>query len=158
MRRPIKHKRPLDPDQKYSSILVSKLTNFIMREGKKSVATRIVYLALQRAEETLKKPAMEVLDMAITNAGPTMELKSRRVGGANYQVPIEVKPERRVQLALRWMIDAARSGKGKAMEKKLAEEFINACNNAGAAVKKKQDTHRMADANRAFAHLAWGNR
>ena len=158
MRRPIKHKRVIEPDQKYSSVLVGQLINRIMYEGKKSLATRIVYEALGKAETTLKKPAMEVLDLAITNAGPTMELKSRRVGGANYQVPVEVKPERRIQLALRWMIDSARAGKAKAMQEKLAEEFISACNNAGNAVKKKADVHRMAEANRAFAHLAWGNR
>ncbi len=160
MRRPlpIAKRNIVQPDQKYSSVLVSKLINAIMREGKKSKATGIVYGALDKAEQTIKKPAMEVLDLAIANAGPTMELKSRRVGGANYQVPIEVKPERRVQLALRWMIDAARSGKGKPMTDKLAEEFINSYNNAGNAVKKKADTHRMAEANRAFAHFAWGNR
>ena len=158
MRRPITKRIAQNPDQKYSSVLVSKLINFIMHDGKKAVAARIVYTALTKAEETAKKPAMEVLDAAIANAGPTMELKSRRVGGANYQVPIEVKPERRVQLALRWMIDSARAGKGKAMNEKLAEEFVNAFNNTGNAVKKKADTHRMAEANRAFAHLAWGNR
>ncbi|HUO75504.1 MAG TPA: 30S ribosomal protein S7 [Candidatus Paceibacterota bacterium] len=158
MRRPITRRAPQHPDQKYSSVLVSKLINFIMHDGKKAVAANIVYTALTKAEEIAKKPALEVLDAAIANAGPTMELKSRRVGGANYQVPIEVKPERRVQLALRWMIDSARAGKGKAMSEKLAEEFVNAFNNAGNAVKKKADTHRMAEANRAFAHLAWGNR
>ena len=158
MRRPISKRTTLQPDQKYSSVLVGRLINYVMREGKKSLATRIVYNALQKAEDTVKKPAMEVLDMAIANSGPTMELKSRRVGGANYQVPIEVRPERRVQLALRWMLESARSVKGKNMEDALAEEFINAFNNAGNAVKKKADTHRMADANRAFAHFAWGNR
>ena len=155
MRRPIKKKHIIQPDQKYSSVLVSQFINRVMYEGKKSLATRIVYNALDKAAETLKKPAMEVLDTAITNAGPTMELKSRRVGGANYQVPIEVRPERRVQLALRWMIESARAGKSKAMEDKLAEEFVNAFNNTGNAVKKRSDVHRMAEANRAFAHLAW---
>lgn len=158
MRRPITRKNILQPDQRYSSILVTKLINLIMQAGKRSLASHIVYAALDSAAETLKKPQMEVLDTAITNAGPTMELKSRRVGGANYQVPIEVRPERRVQLALRWMITSARSGKGRAMEVKLAEEFVNAFNNTGNAVKKKADTHRMADANRAFAHFAWGNK
>ena len=155
MRSPITKKHIIQPDQKYSSVLVSRLINRVMYEGKKSLATGIVYKALDKAAETLKKPAMEVLDTALTNAAPTMELKSRRVGGANYQVPIEVRPERRIQLALRWMIDSARSGKAKAMEEKLAEEFINAFNNSGNAVKKKADVHRMAEANRAFAHLAW---
>jgi small subunit ribosomal protein S7 len=155
MRRPINKKHIIQPDQKYSSVLVSQLINRVMYEGKKSLATRIVYNALEKAAETTKKTPMEVLDAAITNAGPTVELKSRRVGGSNYQVPVEVKPERRVQLALRWMIDSARGGKAKSMEEKLAEEFTNACNNAGNAVKKKADVHRMAEANRAFAHLAW---
>lgn len=158
MRRPITDKHILNPDQRYSSVLVTKLINQIMKDGKRSLASRIVYTALDTSATTLKKPAMEVLDMAITNAGPTMELKSRRVGGSNYQVPIEVRPERRIQLALRWMIEAARSGKGRAMDAKLAEEFTNAFNNTGNAVKKKADMHRMADANRAFAHLAWGNK
>lgn len=155
MRSPIKKKHVLEPDQRYSSVLVTKLINQIMKDGKRSLASHIVYGALDSAAATLKKPAMEVLDMAITNSGPTMELKSRRVGGSNYQVPVEVRPERRVQLALRWMIESARNGKGRAMEAKLAEEFVNAFNNAGNAVKKKADVHRMADANRAFAHFAW---
>lgn len=155
MRRPIAKRNILQPDQRYSSILVTKLINQVMKSGKRSLATRIVYSALDSAAETLKKSAMEVLDTAIANAGPTMELKSRRVGGSNYQVPIEVRPERRIQLALRWMIEPARAGKGRAMRVKLAEEFVNAFNNAGNAVKKKADTHRMADANRAFAHFAW---
>jgi len=158
MRSPITDKHVLQPDQRYSSVLVTKLINQIMKDGKRSLASRIVYTALDKSAETLKKPAMEVLDTAIANAGPTMELKSRRVGGSNYQVPIEVRPERRIQLALRWMIEAARSGKGRAMNEKLAEEFTNAFNNIGNAVKKKADMHRMADANRAFAHLSWGNK
>ncbi len=158
MRRPITKKHIIQPDQRYSSVLVSKLINSVMYEGKKSLATRIVYSALEQAAKTAGKTVPEMLDGAIANAGPTMELKSRRVGGANYQVPIEVKPERRVQLALRWMLEAARAGKGKAMESKLAEEFTNAFNNTGNAVKKKADTHRMADANRAFAHLSWGRK
>jgi len=155
MRSPIKNKHVLNPDQRYSSVLVTKLINQVMKDGKRSLASHIVYGALDAASETLKKTPMEVLDTAISNAGPTMELKSRRVGGSNYQVPIEVRPERRVQLALRWMIESARNGKGRAMEAKLAEEFVNAFNNAGNAVKKKADVHRMADANRAFAHFAW---
>src|SRR3989344_1528427 len=122
MRRPIKKNRILSPDQEYSSVLVTRLINAVMSDGKKAVASRIVYSALNRASEQAKKTPMEVLDAAITNAGPTMELKSRRVGGANYQVPVEVRPERRVQLALRWMVGAARSGKGRAMEEKLSEE------------------------------------
>lgn len=141
---------------KYSSLLVAKLINKVMWDGKKAIAAGIVYGALEAAEKQLSKPALEILDKAMDNASPSMELKSRRVGGANYQVPVEVRPERRMALAIRWMIDAARSQKGKAMEQKLAEELVNAYNNAGNAVKKKNDVHRMADANKAFAHLAWG--
>jgi small subunit ribosomal protein S7 len=155
MRRPVKKRIALDPDLKYSSVLIAKFINRIMQEGKKAVATRIVYGALEIAEKKLDKPAMEIFDKAIENAGPSMELKSRRVGGANYQVPIEVRPEKRIYLASRWIIDAARSAKGKAMDLRLAEELMNAYNNTGNAVKKKNDTHRMAEANKAFAHFAW---
>jgi small subunit ribosomal protein S7 len=155
MRRPIKKRRLPEPDIKYSSLVVSSLINKIMYSGKKATAERVVYDALELAEKKIGKPALEVLDQALQNAGPTMELKSRRVGGANYQVPIEVKPERRNVLAMRWMIIAARSGKGKPIREKLSEEIINAFNNVGGAVKKKNDTHRMADANKAFAHFAW---
>ena len=157
MRSPITDKHVLQPDQRYSSVLVTKLINQIMKAGKRSLASRIVYTALDASAEKLKKPAMEVWIPQLQTPGP-MELKSRRVGGSNYQVPIEVRPERRIQLALRWMIEAARSGKGRAMNEKLAEEFMNAFNNTGNAVKKKADMHRMADANRAFAHLSWGNK
>jgi small subunit ribosomal protein S7 len=129
-----------------------------MEDGKKAVASRIVYDAMQSLGDKSSKPALEALETAINNAGPTMELRSRRVGGANYQVPIEVRPSRRVSLSLRWIIDAARNAKGKPMNARLAEELFQAFNKEGAAVKKRDDTHRMADANRAFAHLAWGNR
>jgi|SRR3989344_3027899 len=155
MRRPVKKRAVVEADLKYSSILVAKLINKIMQSGKKSIANKIVYGALEKAEKDLGKPALDVLQQAFDNAAPTMELKSRRIGGANYQVPIEVKPERRTALAIRWIIDSARSGKGKAMEEKLAAELINAYNNTGGAVKKKADTHRMAEANKAFAHFAW---
>jgi small subunit ribosomal protein S7 len=155
MRRPVKKRIALDPDLKYSSVLVAKFINRVMQEGKKAIASRIVYNALEIAEKKLEKPAMEIFDKALENAGPSMELKSRRVGGANYQVPIEVRPEKRIYLASRWIIDAARGAKGKAMEQKLAEEFVNAFNGTGNAVKKKNDTHRMAEANKAFAHFAW---
>ncbi len=155
MRRPIKKRILTEPDGKYSSILVSKFINKIMHSGKKAIAMKIVYGALEIAEKKLNKPAMEVLDQAIANAAPQMELKSRRIGGANYQVPIEVKPERKITLAIRWMVDSVRNQKGKAMKEKLAEELINAYNNTGGAVKKKADTHRMAEANKAFAHFAW---
>jgi len=155
MRKPIKKKIILEPDYKYSSLLVTKLINKIMQEGKKSIADKIVYGALERAEKELGKPALEVLDAALNNAGPQLELKSKRVGGANYQVPHEVRGERKFALAVRWIIDASRSQKGKPMKEKLAQEIINAYNNTGVAIKKKMDTHRMAEANKAFAHFAW---
>ena len=116
---------------------------------------KIVYGALDRAEKKLNKPAMEILDQAIANAGPQMELKSRRIGGANYQVPREVRGERKLTLAMRWMVMAARAGKGKSIDKKLAEEIILASKNEGNAIRKRNDTHRMAEANKAFAHFSW---
>ncbi|OGN04062.1 MAG: 30S ribosomal protein S7 [Candidatus Yanofskybacteria bacterium RIFCSPHIGHO2_01_FULL_44_17] len=155
MRKPLKKKIILEPDYKYSSLLVAKFINKIMQEGKKSIAEKIVYGAMERAEKEIKKPALETLDLALNNAGPQLELKSRRIGGANYQVPYEVRGERKMALAIRWIIDASRSQKGKPMQEKLAQELINACNNTGIAIKKKMDTHRMAEANKAFAHFAW---
>ena len=129
--------------------------NKIMQNGKKNIAEKIVYGALEKAEKKIGKPAMEIFNIVIDNAGPQLELKSRRIGGANYQVPYEVKGDRKTTLAFRWIIEAARKGKGKPMVDKLVEEMINAFNNTGVAVKKKQDTHKMADANKAFAHFAW---
>jgi len=126
-----------------------------MKSGKKSIAIKIVYDAFDIAEKKTGKTALEVFDKAMENVTPQMELKSRRIGGANYQVPIEVRPERKIALALRWVVDAARSQKGKPMSEKLAEELINASNNTGNAVKKRSDVHRMAEANKAFAHFAW---
>lgn len=155
MRRPVKKKSHLEPDIKYSNLLVAKLTNYIMESGKKAVAMRVVYDAFTIIEEKTGKPGLEIFEKAMDNVYPNMELRSRRIGGANYQVPIEVRPERRVALALRWVITAARSQKGKPMREKLAEELINASNNTGNAIKKKLDVQRMADANKAFAHFAW---
>ena len=155
MRRPVKKRIHLESDIKYSNFFVAKLINYLMRSGGKAVASRIVYQAFKNAEKKTGKPALEVFQKALDNASPNMELRSRRIGGANYQVPIEVRPERRTALALRWLIDSARSQKGKPMSEKLAEELINAANNTGNAVKKKMDMHRMAEANKAFAHFAW---
>ena len=135
--------------------MVAKLINYIMESGKKAIAMRVTYDALTIAEEKTGKPALEVFQKAMDNVTPNMELRSRRIGGANYQVPIEVRPERKTALALRWIINAAQSKKGKPMREKLAEELINAANNTGDAVKKKMDVHRMAEANKAFAHFAW---
>ncbi len=155
MRRPVKKKSHLEPDIKYSNLLVAKLINYIMYSGKRAVAARVVYDAFDIAEKKAGKPGLEVFEKAMENVTPQMELRSRRIGGANYQVPIEVRPERKTALALRWIIAAARSGKGKPMCEKLAEELVNASNNTGNAIKKKLDVHRMADANKAFAHFAW---
>ena len=155
MRRGKAPKRIIDSDLKYQSALVAKFINYIMKNGNKVIARGIVYGALEGIEKKLGKKALEVLDQVIRNAGPELELRSRRIGGANYQIPYPVKPERRVTLALRWIIEAARSKKGKSMIEKLSEELIDAFNNTGVAVKKKIDTHRMADANKAFAHFAW---
>ena len=155
MRRAIKKRAQIEPDIKYSNILVAKLINYIMKAGKKAVAIRVVYDAFDILEKKTSKPALEIFEKAMENVTPQMELRSRRIGGANYQVPIEVRPERKTALALRWIINSARSQKGKPMREKLAEELINASNNTGNAVKKKIDTHRMAEANKAFAHFAW---
>src|SRR3989338_6702124 len=155
MRRPVKKKSHVEPDVKYSSLLIAKLVNYIMKSGKKAIALKIVYGALEIAEKKTGKPGLEIFEKALENASPNIELKSKRIGGANYQVPIEVRPERKVALAFRWIIEAARSQKGKPMSEKLAEELFNAANNTGNAVKKRNDVHRMAEANKAFAHFAW---
>jgi small subunit ribosomal protein S7 len=147
-------KRILEPDTLYSSVLVSKLINYIMEQGKKSIATKIVYDAFKIIEEKTKRIPVEVFEQAINNAAPVLEIRARRIGGANYQVPVETKGDRRVTLAFRWIIAAARKAKGKPMKDKLANEIMEAANNAGAAVKKKENMHKMAEANRAFAHFA----
>jgi small subunit ribosomal protein S7 len=157
MRRPIKKRPTLTPDERYNSVNVSKLINNVMLRGQKETARKIVYAAfeeIKNAKEGGGEP-VEIFETAIRNAGPQMEVRSRRVGGANYQVPREVRPERRLALAFRWIIAAARGQKGKPMHKALAEEIMLAAKEQGAAVKKKEDTHRMAEANRAFAHFAW---
>jgi small subunit ribosomal protein S7 len=155
MRRPVKNRIQPKADIKYSSVLVSKLINYLMNDGNKSAASKIVYDAFDLIEKKTKKPALEMFEKAVQNVSPRMELKSRRIGGANYQVPIEVRPERKSTLALRWIINASRSQKGKPMREKLADELVNAVNETGTAIKKRNDTQRMADANKAFAHFAW---
>jgi small subunit ribosomal protein S7 len=157
MRRPIKRRPPVGKDERFDSVNVSRLINYIMIRGQKETARKIVYAAfeeIKNAKEGGGEPA-EVFETALRNAGPQMEVRSRRVGGANYQVPREVRPERRLALALRWIISAARAQKGKPMHKALAAEIMLAAREEGSAVKKKEDTHRMAEANRAFAHFAW---
>ncbi|KKU86844.1 MAG: 30S ribosomal protein S7 [Candidatus Wildermuthbacteria bacterium RIFCSPHIGHO2_01_FULL_47_27] len=154
-RRKKTEKRIIEPDAVYNNSLVAKLINQIMRRGKKTVARKIVYGAFDIVREQTKKDPIEVFEQAMRNAAPVLEVKSRRIGGASYQVPIEVRPERRISLAMRWIINSAKAKKGKPMREKLAQEIIEASQNSGAAVKKKEDTHRMAEANRAFAHFAW---
>jgi small subunit ribosomal protein S7 len=147
-------KRMTPPDAKYASQTVSKLINYIMRDGKKSIAMKIVYDALTIVSEKTKKDPAEALEEALKNVAPQVEVKSKRVGGANYQIPMPVRGERRLSLAFRWIIDAANTRKGRPMYQKLAEEISAAAIGEGDAVKKKMDVHRMADANRAFAHFA----
>ncbi|OGZ11971.1 MAG: 30S ribosomal protein S7 [Candidatus Lloydbacteria bacterium RIFCSPHIGHO2_02_FULL_51_22] len=155
-RRPIK-KRPItDPDYRYNSIKVEKLINYVMESGKKETSRKIVYSAFALLKEkTGNENPLEVFDKALKNVSPTMEVRSRRVGGANYTIPREVRPDRKVTLALRWIIEAARARKGTPMHIKLAEELLAAAKNEGPAVQKKINTHKMAEANRAFAHFAW---
>lgn len=154
MRRPVKNKHPRRPDSEYNSEAISRFINTVMWDGKKDTARKIVYDALEIIKKDDKDP-IETFETAIRNVSPLMEVRSRRVGGANYQVPREVPQQRRVSLAYRWLINAARSGKGKPMADKLAHEIMLAVNNEGAAIKKKEEMHRMADANKAFAHFAW---
>ena len=147
-------KRDLAPDSKYGSVLVAKLINYVMYDGKKSVAHKVVYDAFEIIEAETKEKANDVFDNALKNITPTVEVKSKRVGGANYQVPMPVRGDRRYALAYRWLLVAARGKKGRPMSEKLAEEIMLAAKNEGEAVKKRADVQRMADANRAFAHLA----
>ena len=155
MRRKKKIKQVISPDPVYDNVIVAKFINQVMRCGKKTVARKIIYGALDIVKTKTKKEPLEVFELAFRNASPLLEVKSKRVGGATNQVPKEVKGERRLTLAMRWIIQAAKSKKGKPMREKLAEELIAAANNTGEAVKKKENTHRMAEANRAFAHFAW---
>ncbi len=156
MRRKVKNRNIVGPDTLYGSEKVGKFINYVMVGGKKTIAQEIVYGAFDIIKDKLKvEDPLETFNMALQNAGPVTEVRSRRIGGANYQVPREVREERRFLLAFRWIIDAANAKKGKAMRFKLADELIAASNNEGTAVKKKEDTHRMAEANKAFAHFAW---
>lgn len=148
-------KRPVSPDPRYGEQIVTKFTNCLMKDGKKSTAERIFYDALERVEHRAKEDPIRVLKRALENVRPAVEVKSRRVGGSNYQVPVEVRPERRNALGLRWLIGYARSRGEKGMAEKLANEILDAAANRGAAVKKREDTHRMAEANKAFAHYRW---
>lgn len=156
MRRPIKKRPVVKPDVQFGSVDVERLINYIMLRGQKETARKIVYAAFAEIKERKDGgDPQEIFATAVRNAGPLMEVRSRRVGGANYQVPREVRPERRLALALRWIITGARKTKGVPMHKALAQELILAAKEEGNAVKKKEDTHKMAEANRAFAHFAW---
>ncbi len=148
-------KRRVAPDPKYNSEVVAKFINCLMKDGKKSVARSIFYEALDIIAKRTKKDSLEVFNKALENTKPLMEVRSRRVGGATYQVPIEVRPSRAQALAIRWLINYARARSGKSMAEKLAAELLDAYNNRGGAIKKKEDTHRMAEANKAFAHYRW---
>ena len=148
-------KREILPDPIYGSVLVTKLVNSIMLDGKKGVAQKVVYGAFQIVEEKTGKSGLEAFQTAMENIMPAVEVKTRRVGGANYQVPIEVRPARRQTLGLRWLTTYSRNRSEKTMKERLAGEIMDACNNTGSAVKKREDTHKMAEANKAFSHFRW---
>lgn len=156
MRRGVKNRKHPGPDTKYDSEKLAKFINYVMLDGKKNAALKIVYGALDiiKEKEKIENP-IEIFEEAIRNVGPVMEVRSRRVGGANYQVPREVRPERRLALAMRWILDIARKQSGRPMKDRLADELILASKNEGEAVKKRENTHKMAEANKAFAHFAW---
>ena len=154
MRRKRKYKKFYQPDIQYNNLAVGRFINYLMEKGEKSVAEKLFYKTFENIQKQTKEEPLAVFEKALENASPLIEVFSKRVGGANYQVPREVRPERKFFLACHWIIDAARSGKGKPMAEKLATEIISASKNEGAAIKKKQNIHRMAEANRAFAHFA----
>jgi small subunit ribosomal protein S7 len=155
MRRKRAETRSTTPDPRYHSVVVAKFVNNLMERGKKSLATRIVYEALDTMAERTKRPAMEVFEDALKNATPLVEVKPRRVGGATYQIPVEISSNRRMALAMRWLIDSARKRSGRDMAARLAGELMDAARNEGNTVKKREDTHRMAEANQAFAHFRY---
>jgi small subunit ribosomal protein S7 len=154
MRKKRKYRKFYEPDIRHDSIAVGRFINYLMQDGKKSTAEKVLYKAFDNIQEIAKEDPFSVFEKAIENASPVIEVVSKRVGGANYQVPREVRPERKFLLACRWIIEAARGQKGKPMDKRLADEIIAASRNDGAAIRKKQNVHKMAEANRAFAHFA----
>ncbi len=155
MRKKRKFKKVIEPDRVYNSTTITKLIKMIMKHGKLSLAERIVYSMMDEIKKRTNQDPMETFELAIRNVSPVLEIKSKRIGGANYQVPVEVRGDRRITLALRWIIQAAKSKKGSPMHLKLADEIMLAAKNEGAAIKKRTDTHKMAEANKAFAHFAW---
>ena len=148
-------KRPAQPDALYNSALVSKFINIIMKNGKKSIAETVVYRSFDKVRERTQEDPLKIFKKAVDNIKPSLEVKSRRVGGSNYQVPVEVRPERRTSLSLRWLVNYARVRPEKTMIERLAAEVIDAAGSRGGAIKKREDTHRMAEANKAFAHYRW---
>ncbi len=148
-------RREVQPDPKYNSELVARFINRLMNRGKKSLAARIMYDAFDIMEERTHRNPLEVFNQAVENATPILEVRPRRVGGATYQIPVEVRPERRTSLAIRWLIRSAQGRKGRPLAERLADELMDAARNTGSTVKKKEDTHKMAEANRAFAHYRW---
>jgi len=154
-RRARPHERKTPPDPKYGNVQIQQFNNKLMQRGKLSTARRITYGALTLAEGTTRKPGNEVFELALKNASPLIEVKPRRVGGATYQVPVEIRADRRTSLAMRWLIEAARKRPGKSMAERLSGELIDAMNNAGGAVRRKEETHKMAEANKAFSHYKW---
>ena len=156
MRRKVTNRNIVKPDHIFNSTKIGKFVNYIMWRGQKETARSIVYSALEKVKESAKvEDPMEIFDTALKNTGPLTEVRSRRVGGANYQIPREVRPERRAFLSMKWIIEAARAKKGKPMDERLAEEIILASKGEGEAVKKRENTHKMAESNKAFAHFAW---
>jgi small subunit ribosomal protein S7 len=152
MRRGSPEERPIPPDMRYNSVQLQTLVQHVMKRGKKSVATHLIYDAMDLIQERTQKSPLEVFDTAMKNVGPAMEVRPRRVGGATYQVPMEVATDRRTTLAIRWILNAARERGGKSFSEKLASELIDASNETGAAIRKRDETHKMAEANRAFSH------
>jgi small subunit ribosomal protein S7 len=148
-------RREIRSDLRYNNVQVAMFVSRLMGRGKKSVATRLMYDAFDTIEERAKRPPLDVFEQALKNTMPSVEVRPRRVGGANYQVPVEVGSERRITLAMRWLLAAARARSGKSMSEKLAGEFMDAAQNQGAAIKKREETHKMAEANRAYAHFRW---
>ena len=155
MRRRRPEKRVILPDPVYSNLLVAKFVNYIMNNGKKGVAEKIFYGAMNQVKDKTKSDGLKIFEKAIENASPSVEVKSRRVGGATYQVPMEVRPKRAQTLAMKWIVDSAIKRNEKTMRERVANEIIDAFNNKGNAVKKREETHKMADANRAFSHFRW---
>ena len=154
-RRARPQERKTIPDRKYGNVLLAQFNNNLMQRGKRTTAEGIIYGALTQAETTTRKPGIEVFELALKNAMPLIEVKPRRVGGATYQVPVEIRADRRTSLAMRWLIQAARKRPGKSMADRLAGELVDAMNNAGGAVRRKEETHKMAEANKAFSHYKW---